>query len=128
MGEAIIRKKFGKQIFVDSAGIRSGVADPFVTAVLNEQGMDRAHHQPKSLEDLDDSWFDLVIAFSEEAYETVQNTNFLDYSKLLFWPAGDPTTVQGSREQVLDAYRLVRNQIADRIEKHFMPTPNENSE
>ena len=36
-----------------------------------------------------------------------------------YWPTPDPTLVSGSREQVLDAYRAVRDQLADRIKARF---------
>ena len=34
-------------------------------------------------------------------------------------PTQDPTAVEGSREQRLDAYREVRDQLLDRIRKRF---------
>lgn len=119
MAEGLMRKKFGDRIFSDSAGIRIGVTDPFVTSVLREIGIDMENHEPKSLNELDDTWFDVVIAFSKEAHEAVQNTKQLEFSDLLYWPAADPTVVQGSREQMLDAYRAVRNQIEQRIDEYF---------
>ncbi|MFD0916215.1 protein-tyrosine-phosphatase [Pseudahrensia aquimaris] len=122
MAEALMRKKFGERVFADSAGIRTGTVDPFVTAVLAELDMDMADHVPKALEELDDTWFDLVIAFSREAHEAVQETKLLEFGEVLFWPADDPTVVQGSRDQMLAAYRAVRDQISKRIDEHFAPT------
>ena len=127
MAEGLMQKRFGGQVFADSAGIRTGTVDPFVTAVLREIDINMADHEPKSLEDLDDTWFDLVIAFSEEAHDAVSETHLLEFGELLYWPADDPTVVQGSREQMMDAYRAVRDQISRRLDNYFA-TPSEHAE
>jgi hypothetical protein len=38
-----------------------------------------------------------------------------------YWPLSDATAVEGSREQRLDAYREVRDQLARRIRERFAP-------
>ena len=36
-----------------------------------------------------------------------------------YWPTVDPTGIEGSREQRLDAYREVRDQLMARIRERF---------
>ena len=36
-----------------------------------------------------------------------------------YWPTADPTVTEGSREQRLDAYRAVRDQLLARIKERF---------
>jgi protein-tyrosine-phosphatase len=36
-----------------------------------------------------------------------------------YWPTQDPTAFEGSREQLLDAYRAVRDELQARIEARF---------
>jgi hypothetical protein len=36
-----------------------------------------------------------------------------------YWPTADPTLAQGSREQILDAYRGVRDGLFRRIKQRF---------
>jgi hypothetical protein len=36
---------------------------------------------------------------------------------VVYWPTIDPTAVQGSREQMLDAYRGVRDGLQKRIKE-----------
>jgi hypothetical protein len=36
-----------------------------------------------------------------------------------YWPTVDPTDTDGSREQRLDAYRAVRDQLLNRIRERF---------
>jgi hypothetical protein len=37
-----------------------------------------------------------------------------------YWPIADPTAVEGSREQRLEAYREVRDQLLARIRARFI--------
>lgn len=119
MAEALLKRHLGTRTFVDSAGIRTGTVDPFVAAVMKERDFDLSRHRPKSLDDLEDGWFDLVIALSPEAHTAALNTDALQTDHVLYWQAADPTLVQGSREQVLDAYRGVRDRIAAQVALHF---------
>ena len=36
-----------------------------------------------------------------------------------YWPMADPTAIEGNREQRLDAYRAVRDQLIARIKMRF---------
>jgi len=36
-----------------------------------------------------------------------------------YWPTADPTVIEGNREQRLDAYRAVRDQLIQRIKTRF---------
>jgi hypothetical protein len=36
-----------------------------------------------------------------------------------YWPTMDPTVVEGSREQRMDAYRMVRDELVRRIRTRF---------
>jgi hypothetical protein len=36
-----------------------------------------------------------------------------------YWPTQDPSVVSGSREQVLDAYRAVRDGLSSKIRGRF---------
>jgi hypothetical protein len=38
-----------------------------------------------------------------------------------YWPTADPTTATGTREQILSAYRDVRERLARRIAERFAP-------
>ena len=40
-------------------------------------------------------------------------------AEIEYWPTLDPTAVEGNREQRLDAYREVRDQLTARIRERF---------
>lgn len=122
MAAALMKHFFGKTVFVESAGVRKGEHDPFVDAVMDELGIDTSRAKPKTLEELEE-WeglnFDLVVTLAPEAHhKALDLTRTLDM-EVEYWPTADPTIAQGSREQRLDAYRAVRDQLMARIRKRF---------
>ncbi len=119
MAEAILRYLAGRQIYVESAGVRAGEADPFAAAVLEEIGIDIAGHRPQSISDLYDSSFDLVISLAPEAHHQALEMTRTQAIDAEYWPTQDPTAAMGSREQILDAYREVRDGLFRRIKARF---------
>jgi protein-tyrosine-phosphatase len=119
MALGIARYLFGKKIFFDSAGVRAGQPDPFMVAVMDEIGVDMEKHRPKSFDDLEDSSFDLVITLTPEAQHNAMELTRTMACDVEYWPTMDPTLMAGSREQILDAYRDVRDQLMRRIKERF---------
>ena len=119
MAEHIMRHLFGKFVYVDSAGVRRGERDDFVTEVMDETGLNLAKHRPKSFDDLEDNSFDLVITLSPEAHHRAMELTRTSAAEIEYWPTVDPSLVEGSRDQRLDAYREVRDQLMRRIEARF---------
>jgi len=122
MAAALLKEMHGAHIFVDSAGVRTAPIDPFAVAVMAELGIDLKAHQPKRLDDLDDTSFDLVISLSPDAQHLAVELARASACEVEFWPVFDPTAVEGSREETLNAYRLVRDQLRKRIRERFPPT------
>ncbi|WP_210191712.1 MULTISPECIES: low molecular weight phosphatase family protein [Rhodomicrobium] len=119
MAEAILRFLAGRQIYVESAGVRAGEADPFAAAVMEEIGIDLSAHAPQALSDLYDSSFDLVISLAPEAHHQALEMTRTQAIDAEYWPTIDPTAAMGSREQILDAYREVRDGLFRRIKARF---------
>ena len=115
MAEAITRAHFGKSMYTASAGIRAGNPDPFVEVVMEELNIDVHNRQPKTLEELDEGYFDLIVTLSPTAHHVALEMAHVDATDIEYWPSADPTVVQGSREQMLDAYRDVRDRLMERI-------------
>ncbi len=123
MAEALTRGRYGNRIFAASAGVRTGTPDPFVGAVMDELGLDIKNREPVALDALEDSWFDLIITLSPTAHHVALEMNHVEAGEVEYWPAADPTVVQGAREQRLEAYRDVRDRLLERIKDRFgMPT------
>lgn len=119
MAAAIMRHRYGHKVYVASVGLRPGEADPFVTAVLSEIGIDLGKHKPHTFADLEDTNFDLAISLSPEAQHWIKELTRTMAIDTEFWPTADPSATAGSREQILDSYRHVRDGLIKRITERF---------
>ncbi len=125
MAAALFRQRFGKTMYVASAGVRSGEPDPFAIAVMDEIGLDISKHRPHTFEDLEE-WeglnFDLIVTLSPEAHHKALGLTRTLAADVEYWATPDPSDAAGNREQVLDAYREVRDQLERRINERFGKT------
>ena len=119
MAAAMLAKLFPGRVYVKSCGVRAGEPDPFVEAVMSEIGCDLAAHRPKTFEGLDESGFDLVVTLAPEAHHKALEMTRTDAVEVEYWPTPDPTLATGSRDQILDSYRAVRDLLMTRIKKRF---------
>ena len=115
MAAAIARHLFPVKIFVDSAGARRGELDPFAVAVMDEIGLDISRHRPQTFEDLEDSNFDLIISLAPEAHHKALDMTRTLAAEVEYWPTPDPQLATGSRDQILESYRAVRDGLDRRI-------------
>jgi protein-tyrosine-phosphatase len=121
MAAAMLRKLHGRRVFVDSVGVRTAPVDPFAVAVMAEIGVDIKDHQAKSFDELEDTSFDIVISLSPDAQHTAVELTRSVACDVEFWPVLDPTGMEGNREETLNAYRMVRDQLQKRILERFPP-------
>jgi protein-tyrosine-phosphatase len=118
----LLSQRFGRAIYVGSAGVRSGELDPFAVAVMAEIGVDISRHKPitfEALDELEGLNFDLIVTLSPEAHHRALELTRTSAIDVEYWPTIDPTDAEGSREQRLDAYRAVRDQLLERIRQRF---------
>jgi protein-tyrosine-phosphatase len=120
MAAAILHHYCGSKIYVASAGIAAGDPDPFVGFVMDEIGIDLKTHRPHSFEDLEDSAFDLLITLSPEAETKAKTLNPNLAFSVENWKVTDPSTTQGSRAQIIDAYREVRDDLVKKVKARFV--------
>lgn len=121
MAAAILRHLSGKRAYVTSAGVRAGTVDPFVTAVMDEIGIDVSQHTPNTIRDLNDTSFDLIVTLSPEAHHQALELTRTMAVDVEYWPTIDATVMlgHGTREQTLGHYRDVRDHLFGRITKRF---------
>jgi protein-tyrosine-phosphatase len=120
MAEVIAKRLLPPDIYVQSAGVRAGDPDAFVDVVLGEIGLALPRHQPRRLEDLEDDFFDVIVTLSPEAHHRALEQTRSQSVEVVYWPMLDPTVETGTRDQVLDAYRSVRDDLWRRIEERFV--------
>ena len=122
MAAGLFKRTMGKAFYVSSAGVRKDDLDPFAVAALDEIGIDISRHRPTTFEELED-WeglnFDLIVTLSPEAHHKALELTRRIAADVEYWPTPDPTAVEGTREQRMDAYRAVRDQLMKRIRERF---------
>src|ERR1700680_4180698 len=125
MAQSLLQQMFPHALYVKSAGARKGELDPFAVAVMAELGQDISGHKPTTFEELDD-WeglnFDLIITLSPEAHHRALELTRTLAAEVEYWPTHDPTGADGNREQKLQAYREVREELMRRIRARFAPS------
>lgn len=117
--ELLARQSLPKTVFIASAGVRAGERDPFVDAVLAEAGLSLRERMPRSMDDLEDDFFDLIVTLSPEAHHAALELTRSLAVEVEYWPTADPTTARGTREQILASYRDMRDRLKARISGRF---------
>ncbi|MCH2067936.1 MAG: low molecular weight phosphatase family protein [Shimia sp.] len=119
MAEGIMKKFYGQDVYVQSAGIRSDLEiDGFAIAVCSEIGVELNRHRTRSFEEMEKrgeelSSFDMVVALTPASRSKAEDLTRFDHLELEFWPVSDPSGAQAGdgREAKLAAYRTARDEI-----------------
>ena len=109
MAEAIVNAKFGKKWEAYSAGIKpAGTVHPKALAVLAEIGIQH-EGRSKPADEFRGIDFDLVVTVCDDAAENCPV--WLGRGRKVHLGFPDPAKVRGSEEEVLAAFRSVRDDI-----------------
>jgi len=119
MAEGLMKMVHGTKIYVDSVGAREGQLDGLMVEAMSEFDIDMSKHNSKVFDELEDTYFDLIVALSPEAQHHAVELTRTMACDVVFWNTFDPSIIEGSRDQRLDAYRQVRDQLYQRILKTF---------
>ena len=119
LAAGLARNILGQGVFIRSAGVRRGETDGFAVEVAREVGIDLSNHEAHTFDDLQDHFFDIVIALSPEAEAFAREWTRMTDCDVEYWPMLDPTIAEGSRDARLAAYRDLREQLRQRIAGRF---------
>jgi protein-tyrosine-phosphatase len=119
IAEALLRHFHGHRLYVKSAGVRTRDVDGFAIAVMREKGLDISTHKPVLFAEMDDESFDVVITLTPEAHHQALELTRTLAVEVEYWPTFDPSAADEAREEQLQAYRAVRDQLEQRILERF---------
>ena len=119
MAESLARLWFGKVVYVQSAGVRKGELDPFSVKAMEEMGVDISRHRPRTIEEIEDGNFDLIVTLAPEAHHKALDMTRTMAADVEYWPTPDPQLATGSRDQIMEVYRSVRDGLARRIKERL---------
>ena len=112
MAEGWLRQFGGNNAEVYSAGVEAHGLNPRAVAAMKEAGVDISSHTSKTIDALKEIEFDVVITVCDNARERCPY--FPAKAMKLHHDFPDPARALGSEEEVMEAFRSVRDQI-----KHF---------
>jgi protein-tyrosine-phosphatase len=115
MAEGIARALAPKGVEVSSAGSVPTQVRPQAVEALREIGIDISSHRSKSVQDLDAHSVQAAITLCGEEVCPV----FLGRAWRLHWGLSDPASVQGTADEMVHAFRVVRDQLRERLNYLF---------
>jgi protein-tyrosine-phosphatase len=105
-------------VAAESAGVTPGDPDPLSSAALDEIGL-AIPSPPRDVENVKLGRFGLIVALSPQAqHRALEMTRNLG-TPVEYWAVADPSSVDGSREQRLAAYRAVRDDLLKKLKDRF---------
>jgi len=117
MAEGIVNHYLGDKIEAFSAGISPTFVHPRAIQAMREIGIDISGQRSKGIAEFEGQNFDYVITLCDSANE--QCPLFFGGVKKIHMGFDDPVTVTGSDEEIMAAFRRVRDEIKARLLEFF---------
>lgn len=119
MAEGLLSSLGGDKVEVHSAGMVATKVKPEATQVMNELDVDIRHQYSKVLDRFVNQRFDFVITVCDRANESCPI--FTNADNRMHWSIEDPSSVEGSDEEMLTEFRKARDELKRRIEDELLP-------
>lgn len=113
MAEGLLREIAGDRFEVASAGVAPTHVRPEAITAMNEIGIDISQQHSKSVDEFTGQAFDYVITVCDNANE--QCPTFPANTQRIHWSFEDPAAIEGDEPMRLAAFRLVRDEIQQRL-------------
>lgn len=117
MAEALVNHDLGDRYEAFSAGTSPTAPRPEALQVLAEIGIDHSRARSKSLDEFESQSFDYVITLCDQANETCPL--FFGGGERIHLGFDDPAGAAGTEEEVLTAFRRIRDQIRETVENYL---------
>ena len=113
IAEALLARDGDATFEVHSAGTAATGVNPYTIRVLRELGIDWSMARSKSIAEFLDQPFDAVVTVCDDAREACPV--YPGARRTFHWNLDDPSTVEGSDDEKLDAFRRTAAEIAARL-------------
>ncbi|MFX1538188.1 MAG: arsenate reductase ArsC [Promethearchaeota archaeon] len=117
IAEGLMNSLYGEQYEAYSAGTEATRVHPYAIKVMKEIGIDISHHTSKTAVKFLDTRIDYVVTVCDQAREVCPF--FPGAFQYLHENFQDPSSAEGTEEEILDVFRRVRDEIKAWIEKTF---------
>ena len=117
MAEGLIHHYLGEYFDVESAGYMATFVHPNAIRVMDEIGIDIREQRSKAVSEFYGQNFDIVITVCDEG-DALCPVWIGDENKVhIGFP--DPVKVKGTKEEVINVFRLVRDQMKEKLLKYL---------
>ena len=113
MAEGFLRAMAREKCMSFSAGVNPAEINPLSIEVMEEEGIDISSQRSQSANDLLNEEFDFVITVCDNAKKRCPVFPG-DYVNI-HWELNDPAEAQGSKEEKLEVFRQIRDQIKGKV-------------
>jgi len=118
MAEGLLREMAGDRFAVLSAGTHPAGVNPLAIEAMQEIGIDISQQRSKNVKEFLGKPIEYVVTVCDRAKETCPI--FPGTYKFLSWSLDDPAAATGTREEKLEFFRRIRDQISRNIEQQFL--------
>ena len=116
MAEGLLRHLYGSTFESSSAGIIQSSVHPLAIKVMDEIDIDILNQSSKTIQVYSGQVFDYVVTVCDNAKEQCP---FFPGKEILHQSFPDPSSIQGSYDEQLQAFRETRDMIKQWIEVMF---------
>jgi len=109
MAEGLVNHFLAGKVRAFSAGVRPKVVNPRAIQVMGELGIDISGHRSKSVDDLAEKQFDLVITVCDRA--AGECPIFPGTTEVLHMGFPDPAKATGTEDEIMAVFRQVRDDM-----------------
>jgi arsenate reductase len=120
MAEGLLRARLGQHYDVHSAGTERTHVRPLALAAMAEIGIDLSSHWSKTVDDLGERSFDVVVTVCDNAREACP---YVPAKRNIHHSFPDPAAATGTDEERLAVFRAVRDEIDAWILSTFSAQP-----
>ena len=118
MAEGLLRHLAGDRFEAHSAGTEATQVRPLAIRAMDEIGVNISGQESKTLERYLREPFDHVITVCDDANEACPF--FPGAENRVHWSFEDPSRAEGTEEERLAVFRLVRDRIRDRVQAELV--------
>lgn len=120
MAEGIARHLFSEHYDVFSAGTHPSSVNPNAIKVMAELNIDISSHRSKNLSEFLDQPFDYIMTVCGKADQRCPV--FPGPATRIHWEFSDPVHATGTEEEILNAFRHVRDDIDQKFRNEWQST------
>lgn len=125
MAEAFLNNLAGDKFYAESAGLEPGILNPLVVKAMNEVGIDISGKKTNDVFEYlkEKRKYDYVITVCDES-SGERCPVFPGIAKKTGWSFDDPSKLTGTEKEKLEAIRIIRDKIKNKIQEFIKGNQN----